>query len=70
MTWDGCVGMNCYGCTVVLIVLPDVICDSFAGIICDGCAGIVRYHCGGWSEEVNSCILILSYMVIYNLNTV
>jgi hypothetical protein len=24
---------------------------------------IVRYHCGGWSEEVNSCILILSYMV-------
>jgi hypothetical protein len=23
---------------------------------------IVRYHCGGWSEEVNSCILI-SYMV-------
>ncbi len=24
--------------------------------------GSVRYHCGGWSEEVNSCILI-SYMV-------
>ncbi len=24
---------------------------------------IVRYHCGGWSEEVNSCILFLSYMV-------
>ncbi len=24
--------------------------------------GGVRYHCGGWSEEVNSCILI-SYMV-------
>jgi hypothetical protein len=24
--------------------------------------GAVRYHCGGWSEEVNSCILI-SYMV-------
>jgi hypothetical protein len=24
---------------------------------------IVRYHCGGWSEEVNSCILIISYMV-------
>ncbi len=24
--------------------------------------GIVRYHCGGWSEEVNSCILI-SHMV-------
>ncbi len=23
---------------------------------------IVRYHCGGWSEEVNSCILN-SYMV-------
>jgi hypothetical protein len=23
----------------------------------------VRYHCGGWSEEVNSCILIISYMV-------
>jgi hypothetical protein len=23
----------------------------------------VRYHCGGWSEEVNSCILILSYMI-------
>jgi hypothetical protein len=23
---------------------------------------VVRYHCGGWSEEVNSCILI-SYMV-------
>jgi hypothetical protein len=23
---------------------------------------IVHYHCGGWSEEVNSCILI-SYMV-------
>jgi hypothetical protein len=22
-----------------------------------------RYHCGGWSEEVNSCILIISYMV-------
>jgi hypothetical protein len=22
----------------------------------------VSYHCGGWSEEVNSCILI-SYMV-------
>ncbi len=22
----------------------------------------VPYHCGGWSEEVNSCILI-SYMV-------
>jgi hypothetical protein len=27
------------------------------------CNVIVRYHCGGWSEEVNSCILILSYMV-------
>jgi hypothetical protein len=24
---------------------------------------LVRYHCGGWSEEVNSCILILSHMV-------
>jgi hypothetical protein len=24
---------------------------------------VVRYHCGGWSEVVNSCILILSYMV-------
>jgi hypothetical protein len=24
---------------------------------------LVRYHCGGWSEEENSCILILSYMV-------
>jgi hypothetical protein len=24
--------------------------------------GTVRYHCGAWSEEVNSCILI-SYMV-------
>jgi hypothetical protein len=24
---------------------------------------IVRYHCGEWSEEVNSCILIISYMV-------
>ncbi len=24
---------------------------------------IVRYHCGGWSEEVNSRILFLSYMV-------
>jgi hypothetical protein len=24
---------------------------------------IVRYHRGGWSEEVNSCILFLSYMV-------
>ncbi len=23
----------------------------------------VRYHFGGWSEEVNSCILIISYMV-------
>jgi hypothetical protein len=23
---------------------------------------VVHYHCGGWSEEVNSCILI-SYMV-------
>jgi hypothetical protein len=23
----------------------------------------VRYHYGGWSKEVNSCILILSYMV-------
>jgi hypothetical protein len=23
----------------------------------------VRYHCGGWSEEVNSRILFLSYMV-------
>jgi hypothetical protein len=23
----------------------------------------VRYHCGGWFEEVNSCILIISYMV-------
>ncbi len=23
----------------------------------------VRYHCGGWSEEVNSCILNISYMV-------
>ncbi len=23
---------------------------------------LVRYHCGGWSEEVNSCILN-SYMV-------
>jgi hypothetical protein len=23
----------------------------------------VRYHCEGWSEEVNSCILIISYMV-------
>jgi hypothetical protein len=22
----------------------------------------VRYHCGGWSEEVNSCILIISYI--------
>ncbi len=27
------------------------------------CIQIVRYHCGGWSEEVNSCILIISYMV-------
>jgi hypothetical protein len=27
------------------------------------CIKNVRYHCGGWSEEVNSCILILSYMV-------
>jgi hypothetical protein len=24
---------------------------------------VVRYHCGGWSEEVNSCISIISYMV-------
>ncbi len=24
--------------------------------------GIVRYHCGGWPEEVNSCVLN-SYMV-------
>jgi hypothetical protein len=23
----------------------------------------VRYHCGGWSEEVNSRIFFLSYMV-------
>jgi hypothetical protein len=23
----------------------------------------VRYHYGGWSKEVNSCILIISYMV-------
>jgi hypothetical protein len=29
----------------------------------------VRYRCGGWSEEVNSCILILSWF-IYNLNIV
>jgi hypothetical protein len=27
------------------------------------CIILVRYHCGGWSEEVNSCILIISYMV-------
>ncbi len=29
------------------------------------CHEIIRvcYHCGGLSEEVNSCILILSYMV-------
>jgi hypothetical protein len=25
--------------------------------------GIVRYHCGGWSEELNSRILLLAYMV-------
>jgi hypothetical protein len=33
-------------------------------ILCyhSGCVITVRYHCGGWSEEVNSCILI-SYMV-------
>ncbi len=24
---------------------------------------LVRYHCGGWSEEVNSRIFFLSYMV-------
>jgi hypothetical protein len=24
---------------------------------------IVRYHCGGWSEELNSRILHLAYMV-------
>ncbi len=24
---------------------------------------IVRYHCGGWSEELNSRILLLAYMV-------
>jgi hypothetical protein len=23
----------------------------------------VRYHCGGWSEELNSRILLLAYMV-------
>jgi hypothetical protein len=25
--------------------------------------GSVRYHCGGWSEELNSRILLLAYMV-------
>jgi hypothetical protein len=25
--------------------------------------GSVRYHCGGWSEELNSHILLLAYMV-------
>jgi hypothetical protein len=24
---------------------------------------LVRYHCGGWSEELNSHILLLAYMV-------
>jgi hypothetical protein len=24
---------------------------------------VVRYHCGGWSEEVNSGIFFLSYTV-------
>ncbi len=34
------------------------------GQLCDYVTWLrsVRYHCGGWSEEVNSCILI-SYMV-------
>jgi hypothetical protein len=31
------------------------VCIDFIGVL-------VCYHCGGWSEEVNSCILI-SYMV-------
>jgi hypothetical protein len=30
---------------------------------------IVRYHSGG-SMELNAHILLLAYMVIYNLNTV
>jgi hypothetical protein len=36
----------------LIIVLPKLLLENFP----------VRYHCGGWSEEVNSCILI-SYMV-------
>jgi hypothetical protein len=27
-----------------------------------GLIGNVRYHCGGWPEEVNSCVLN-SYMI-------
>jgi hypothetical protein len=37
--------------------------DGFAFVcIHTSYIGTVRYHCGGWSEEVNSCILN-SYMV-------
>jgi hypothetical protein len=37
-------------------------CESFSEIRRISEKVLFRYHCGGWSEEVNSCILI-SYMV-------
>ncbi len=37
--------------------------DYFVSIIEKRYNITVRYHCGGWSEEVNSSILVISYMV-------
>ncbi len=36
---------------------------TFSLLISRDCLYIVRYHCGGWSEELNSPILLLAYMV-------
>jgi hypothetical protein len=44
-----------------LVILHCIIAIMALDWYCTGMLG-VRYHCGGWSEEVNSCILI-SYIV-------
>jgi hypothetical protein len=43
------------------LLLKGTVSPVWKNKICTFC--IVRYHCGGWSEEVNSRILFLSYMV-------
>jgi hypothetical protein len=57
MTCDGCVGMNLYACADVLIVVPDVICDSFAGIICDGCAGMTCNGCPSMNCDCRAAMI-------------